>query len=267
LNAVRRGFDDQNSNVRIQALRSAESLDANPSALAADFDRLAADPDFKVRRQLALSLSVIGGEETRHASELLRERDGNHPQMQIALSLARLNQARSVERAPQTTPRPLSKSTELKPERGSRANVIAKYAGVDSTKGRLERGHELFRQTCSSCHRFKGEGNEVGPDLGMTADKPTDWLLAAILDPSATIEDRYRAYTIKLTSGAELAGLIVTETSNNVVLRLAGGADTPILRSAIASQQRAERSLMPEGFESVLTPQDMADLIAWMRKR
>jgi putative heme-binding domain-containing protein len=51
------------------------------------------------------------------------------------------------------------------------------------------------------------------------------------------------------------------------VLRMMGGADVPILRSNIASQQRAERSLMPEGFESVLNPQDIADLLAWLRKR
>jgi putative heme-binding domain-containing protein len=101
----------------------------------------------------------------------------------------------------------------------------------------------------------------------MTADKPVDWLLTAIFDPTAVIEDRYRAHTVKLNSGAEISGIIVTETANNIVLRLPGGADVPVLRSDIAGRKVADQSLMPAGLETVLKPQDVADLVAWLRKR
>jgi putative heme-binding domain-containing protein len=56
--------------------------------------------------------------------------------------------------------------------------------------------------------------------------------------------------------------LISAETANNVVLRLPGGVNLPVLRGDIASQQPSNRSLMPEGMETVLKPQDVADLIA-----
>ena len=105
---------------------------------------------------------------------------------------------------------------------------------------------------------------EVGPDLAMVLDKPTDWLLIALFDPNAAIEDRYRAQTLKLKTGAELVGIISAETANNVVLRLPGGVERPVLRSDIASQQASSRSLMPEGLETVLKPQDVADLVAWL---
>jgi putative heme-binding domain-containing protein len=99
----------------------------------------------------------------------------------------------------------------------------------------------------------------------MVGDKPTDWLLTAILDPSQAIEARYRAWTITLKSGEELSGLISAETANNVVLRLAGGIEHPVLRSDIATITPSKLSLMPNGFESALKPQDMADLLRWLR--
>jgi putative heme-binding domain-containing protein len=68
----------------------------------------------------------------------------------------------------------------------------------------------------------------------------------------------------KLKSGAELSGIIAAETANNIVLRLPAGAEQPVLRGDIASQQVSARSLMPEGLESVLQPQDVADLFKFL---
>jgi mono/diheme cytochrome c family protein len=66
-----------------------------------------------------------------------------------------------------------------------RAKVIARYAKVGEMKGDAAHGRTLIQQQCAICHRFKGEGQELGPDLGMVAAKPLDWLLAAIFDPNA----------------------------------------------------------------------------------
>jgi putative heme-binding domain-containing protein len=113
----------------------------------------------------------------------------------------------------------------------------------------------------------KGEGHEVGPDLGQVGDKPVDWLLTAIFDPSAAVEARYLMHSIKLKNGTELAGIISAETANNIVLRLPGGTDLPVLRADIASDQATTRSLMPEGLETVLKPQDVADVISYLRAK
>ena len=102
-------------------------------------------------------------------------------------------------------------------------------------------------------------------DLGMVGTKPAEWLLAAILDPSQTVEARYRAWTITPKSGDVLDGLVSVETANNLVLRLAGGVEHAVLRSDIAAMSPSKLSLMPTGFESALKPQDMADLLRWLR--
>jgi len=49
------------------------------------------------------------------------------------------------------------------------------------------------------------------------------------------------------------------------VMRYAGTSEQPILRSAIRSITAQSASLMPAGFESALKPQDLVDLLAWIR--
>jgi len=39
------------------------------------------------------------------------------------------------------------------------------------------------------------------------------------------------------------------------------------IRGDIALQRTSDRSLMPDGMETVLNPQDLADLIAWLRAK
>ena len=126
-------------------------------------------------------------------------------------------------------------------------------------------GRQLFQTLCLNCHRLRGEGSEVGPDLGMVGNKPVDWLLTAILDPRQAVEARYRAWTLKLKSGDELTGLLSAETANNLVVRLAGGIEHAVLRSDVAALEPMKLSLMPVGLESALKPQDMADLLRWLR--
>ena len=99
----------------------------------------------------------------------------------------------------------------------------------------------------------------------MVAGKPLDWLLVAIFDPNTAIESRYQAQTLKLNTGAEFTGIIVAETGNNITMRQPGGAEQPALRSDIAAQTPLGKSLMPEGLEAALRPQDVADLVAALR--
>jgi len=130
-----------------------------------------------------------------------------------------------------------------------------------------ERGAALYRQNCAACHRLKGEGNNTGPDLGTVADKPVGTLLAGILDPNQAFETKYINYTALTKSGREISGIIASETPNSITLRNAGGTDETILRSDIKELTSSRLSLMPEGFENTLKPQDMADLIAFIRSR
>jgi putative heme-binding domain-containing protein len=148
-----------------------------------------------------------------------------------------------------------------------RQKVIEQYTAVNRLTGNAERGAALYRQNCAACHRLKGEGANVGPDLGTVADKPVGTLLAAILDPNQAFETRYINYTTVTRGGRELSGIIAAETPNSITLRNAAVADETILRGDIKELTSSRLSLMPEGFENILKPQEMADLIAYIRSR
>lgn len=268
VDTILRALRDPHPAVRVQALRQSESLTAKQDELLPRVLACADDEDFTVRHQAALSLGLYRDPRAPEALAKLAEREGSHPQMRLAiLSSLAADSARFAKLNAQTASAVAPMVDLPKPSTPDRARVVSNYARVAELRGDAVKGRDIFQAQCSICHRLKGAGNEVGPDLAMVADKPLDWLLTAIFDPNAAIEDRYRAQTLKLKSGTEISGLISTETANNVVLRVPGGTDLPILRSDIVSQKASNKSLMPEGMETVLTPQATADLLAWLRAK
>ncbi len=146
-----------------------------------------------------------------------------------------------------------------------RQKVIDAYRSVLSLKGDAARGQPLFVKNCSTCHRLGGVGNEVGPDLGGVADKTTDYLLVAILDPSRAVESRYVNYIAETKEGRSLAGVLVAETSTSITLIGPDGKPQTVLRTNLESLSSTGKSAMPDGLEKDLQPQDLADVIAHLR--
>ncbi len=148
-----------------------------------------------------------------------------------------------------------------------REKVLRSFDKVAELDGNEKAGAAQFRQNCATCHRFKGEGFQVGPDLEMVAGKPARVLVASILNPNDAFETRYTGYTLVTKTGRELSGILEAETSNSVTLKNAGGLNEVVLRSDIQALNSQGRSLMPAGLESALSPQDLADVIAYLRSR
>ena len=67
-------------------------------------------------------------------------------------------------------------------------------------------------------------------------------------------------------SGELLYGVIATETSNSITMKLPGNITRSVLRSEISTLTSTGTSLMPDGLEAALTPQTLADLIAYLKK-
>jgi putative heme-binding domain-containing protein len=148
-----------------------------------------------------------------------------------------------------------------------RQEILKQYDVVKTLTGNASKGAALFRQHCASCHKFKDEGNNVGPDLGSVADKSVPALLVAILNPNQAVDAAYVNYFLETRNGRELSGIIAAETPNSVTIRATGGIEEIVLRSDLKELRSSGLSLMPEGFETALKPQDMADLIAHVLAR
>ena len=72
------------------------------------------------------------------------------------------------------------------------------------------------------------------------------------------------SYSVELKNGETLTGIIANETDSSLTLQSAAGQTTTALRSSIKRIEASNLSLMPEGLEAGLQPQDMADLIDYI---
>ena len=264
---IRTALRDTHPQVRVQALRASEALATSEHSLLPSLLACADDPEFAVRRQLALTLGEWRDERTQAALQKLADREGDVAQMRLAILSSLTPESALFKKLNATAASPGPVPTLPKPSTADRAKVVASYASIATLKGDAQRGHTFFTQQCAICHRLKNEGKEVGPDLAMVTDKPDDWLLTAIFDPNAAVEPRFQALLVRLKDGTELSGIVAGETANNLTLRLPGGAEFPVLRADITEEKPTGRSLMPEGLETVLKPQDAADVIAWLRAK
>jgi putative membrane-bound dehydrogenase-like protein len=126
-------------------------------------------------------------------------------------------------------------------------------------------GREVFRQACASCHRLEREGFAVGPDLLDIRNQSKENILFHVIVPDAEIAPAYASYTIETKEGRGLAGILSSETPTSVTIRMPLGQEESVLRSNIARIEALPNSLMPSGLEAALKPQDLADLIAFLR--
>jgi putative membrane-bound dehydrogenase-like protein len=153
-------------------------------------------------------------------------------------------------------------SSTLNPDR---RKVVETYRSALALKGDAVRGKQVFGKTCVACHRLDGVGNEVGPDLSALADKAAETFLIAILDPNQAVEARYVSYLAQTKNGRTFTGLIASETGTSLTLVGPDGKPQTVLRADLEELTSSGKSLMPEGLEKDIRPQDMADLLAYLK--
>lgn len=253
--------------IREHAVRISENY-LKDSTLLTSVMKLANDDDIRVRVQTAFSLGE--SDDPRIAAVLsgLAKRDAATPGMLVALlsSSPKHEEAKDWQAMLKGGPKGTNTSSPkiIINSNPNRDNVVKAYAAVAKLTGDAARGHTLYTALCAACHRLKNEGSEIGPDLGTVASKPTEQLVEAILDPNRAVERRYLTQTVTTKHGRELIGMVSEETANSITMKLATGTEV-ILRTNLVRITSGKKSLMPEGLESVLTPQFVADLLSWIR--
>ena len=148
---------------------------------------------------------------------------------------------------------------------GERNKVVEKYQIVSTLKGDAVKGATVFQTVCFTCHSYLGKGLAVGPDLKAFHDKSVSDFVTAILNPNAAVEPRYTGYTATTKDGRALTGVIANETATSIEVVMPGGLRENILRSDLSAIRAIRISLMPDGLEQALSPQAMADLIAFLK--
>jgi putative membrane-bound dehydrogenase-like protein len=145
-----------------------------------------------------------------------------------------------------------------------RGEVVTNYQASLKLPGDAEQGCAVFKKTCSACHVLEGQGTQVGADLRSIRDQGREAVMLNILDPNREINPKFLAYSVTTTEGRTITGMIAEETPNNLTIRQADGTAVPIPRTEIDEIESTGMSYMPEGLESQVDHQAMADLLAYL---
>ena len=142
-----------------------------------------------------------------------------------------------------------------------------KYTAADVLRltGDTPRGKQRFLSTCTSCHRLGDEGTDYAPNLtGWARRQTTEVLIQSILNPSSEIAHGFGGVELVAKDGTEIHGMIVTD-GDPVVIQSAAGLAQTVPKSMIKSRKPFGRSLMMSADQLGLTPQDVADIAAYLR--
>ncbi len=151
------------------------------------------------------------------------------------------------------------------PPNADRAKVVEQMlTGLPKT-GEATAGEKHFVSHCAVCHR----GTPEKPIVGAPLENITNWnreqWVVAILDPSRNIEPKYHQYTVSISDGRVLSGLIEDRSTHNLTLVAPDGKRHEIELTDIERLKDQGVSLMPEGLETKLDAQAMADLLAYLQ--
>ena len=138
-----------------------------------------------------------------------------------------------------------------------------------SRTGNVERGRKLFfngeKSQCLKCHRLADQGEAIGPELtGVGGRFSRVHIIESILEPSRTMAPSFQLTEFLLRDGSELSGVQISDSDGTLTLADSQGRKRTVAKSAIQQQRTGTLSLMPEGLEKALTPEEFIDLVEFL---
>jgi putative membrane-bound dehydrogenase-like protein len=136
-----------------------------------------------------------------------------------------------------------------------------------AAKGDAAKGKALFKaQSCAACHTDADGQALKGPhlvDIGKRYSAAE--LVESVLKPSAKIAQGFETHRFDMADGKVYTGFVVSERARSVLIREATGAQRELPLAQIESRTVQKQSMMPEGVVNNLTPEGLADLIAYLQ--
>jgi len=157
-------------------------------------------------------------------------------------------------------------STELRGVVAYVRSMRGSLAGAAQT-GDADRGRALFagKGACLSCHRVAGEGSRFAPDLSdIGAIRPPDTLRRSLLDPSAAMLPVNRPIRAVTAKGEVIVGRRLNEDMFSVQIIATDDRLLSLIKADLREYTVSRVSPMPS-FRDKLSPQELADVIAYLR--
>ncbi|HBE68981.1 MAG TPA: hypothetical protein DDW52_12605, partial [Planctomycetaceae bacterium] len=131
----------------------------------------------------------------------------------------------------------------------------------------LESGKLLVDQNCAVCHSPQNDRPAIGPPLENLKHWTLQQWVTAVMNPNQTVDTQYLQTIVLSKSGEVFTGVKIAESKNDITLAKSDGSRIAIPKAEISEQKTSKLSLMPEGFEDKLAPEQLATLIAYLRSR
>jgi len=136
--------------------------------------------------------------------------------------------------------------------------------------GNPQAGESLFwgKGGCSGCHRIKGRGGQLGPDLTNVAGvRPAPQIRESIVDPDANGAQNYRGAKVVLKNGRTLQGVARNRTNYSLQLQDAQGNLHLLSMADVSELTLTKGSPMPKDFAQKLAPEEIDNLVAFLCKQ
>ena len=151
-----------------------------------------------------------------------------------------------------------------KPPAATIEGVLARLEQADADRGRELFFDHVGGAGCVSCHRVRGRGSDVAPDLsGVGVRLTPENMVKSIIQPSAAITEGYAVQLLVTDDGRTHSGAVIRETSSTITLLRTDGTQVSLATGTIESRKRLKRSVMPDGYD-LFGAEQLADLTAWL---
>ena len=157
-------------------------------------------------------------------------------------------------------------------QRTKRLGDVINPAAILSLKGNAESGRRFFFSAnatqCKNCHRIRGTGGTLGPDLSEVAKKSKRAdILESLIEPSKKIEPKYTTYGLATTAGRVLSGILVEKSDKVLVLNVFKEGRSELTRFFVKDVDEIvpqKKSMMPDRLLRDMTAQQAADLLEYL---
>ncbi len=131
-------------------------------------------------------------------------------------------------------------------------------------QGDAARG-KLTASICLMCHRIQDQGVDYGPDITAYARmQPSEVVLRALIEPSSDISHGFEGSEILTQDGKTIHGMLLSQ-GDPVIVRSQAGLTQMIPAAQIKGNKPLRRSLMLSVEQLGLGPQQIADLLAYLK--
>lgn len=144
-------------------------------------------------------------------------------------------------------------------------SMAAGSEATAGTKAEIAQGKALFAgQGCMNCHRVRGEGSRVGPDLtNVGARRTREDIERSIVDPDAEILAENRFVRLVTHNGETITGRILNEDTFSIQLITTKEKLMSVPKSDLSSYEFLKKSPMPS-YRDKLSSDQLRDLVDYV---